>query len=524
MKLRVSHLYLQALSAASCVLALCIVHHSAQAQVTTAYPSKTVYQMKSIQPDLQLWGTVGGSEWNANVSQIVGNQAGGIVEDSVWESWEPAYPATCTASQVSFEGHCFTVDPTIDAAIQTFSSQGLAVTGILYGTPSWANTGKSCAGSVWCSPNNASDYARFVRFIANRYNGAQGHGRVVDFVIDNEVDSQSWYNCGCSTSAAWEQDYANNFSAAYDAVKAEQTNARVLMSFDHTWSPAFDSSSQISVSEFIPAVAALVGTRSWQVAFHPYSIAVGDETFSPDDINAGYITFGDIGVIVGWLQQKYPGSAAAANVELTESGFDSNASNGRSEAEQNTAVCNSFYNVVGTPGIDNYVYHRLIDNTGEGGLLLGLWDVNQNQKPSWATWALANRAGYYSCGFSANNYTTLTRSYDSSRGHWASSRLAPSGFSEEHSFNLTRSPASGLTLLYECQVQQHNMISSSVGCEGSSYSNMGPVGYISNSPGSGLLPLYRCHINSPLDHFISTDPSCEGQSVDYLLGYASQVN
>jgi hypothetical protein len=480
--------------------------------------------MKSIQPDLQLWGTVGGSEWNANVSQIVGNQAGGIVEDLVWESWEPAYPATCTASQVSFEGHCFTVDPTIDAAIQTFSSQGLAVTGILYGTPSWANTGKSCAGSVWCSPNNASDYARFVRFIANRYNGAQGHGRVVDFVIDNEVDSQSWYNCGCSTSAAWEQDYANNFSAAYDAVKAEQTNARVLMSFDHTWSPAFDSSSQISVSEFIPAVAALVGTRSWQVAFHPYSIAVGDETFSPDDINAGYITFGDIGVIVGWLQQKYPGSAAAANVELTESGFDSNASNGRSEAEQNTAVCNSFYNVVGTPGIDNYVYHRLIDNTGEGGLLLGLWDVNQNQKPSWATWALANRAGYYSCGFSANNYTTLTRSYDSSRGHWASSRLAPSGFSEEHSFNLTRSPASGLTLLYECQVQQHNMISSSVGCEGSSYSNMGPVGYISNSPGSGLLPLYRCHINSPLDHFISTDPSCEGQSVDYLLGYASQVN
>jgi hypothetical protein len=148
-------------------LVVCCVT-SANAQVTTAYPSKTVYQMKNIQPDVQSWGEVGGSEWNANVNQLVGNQAGGVVQDLVWESWEPAYPATCTGSQVSFEGHCFTVDPTVDAAIQTFSSEGLAVTGILYGTPSWANTGKSCAGSVWCSPNNAADYARFVRFIANR--------------------------------------------------------------------------------------------------------------------------------------------------------------------------------------------------------------------------------------------------------------------------------------------------------------------------------------------------------------------
>jgi len=523
MRLRVVHHYLQAVLTTSCILALCTIERCALAQVTTAYPSKTVYQMKGIQPDVGSWGTVGGSTWNANVNQLAGNQAGSIAVNFSWSLWEATNTSSCSGSQVSFEGHCYAVDSTTDAEVQTFTSQGLAVTGVLYGTPSWANAGKSCAGSIWCSPNSASDYARYVRFIANRYNGAQGHGRVVDFVIHNEVDQKSWYDCGCSTNAAWEQDYANNFNAAYDAVKVEQTYARVLMSFDHAWSPAFDSSSTISVSEFIPAVAALVGTRSWQVAFHPYSDAVGDTTFSPDDINAGYITFGDIGVIVGWLQQNYPGSAAATNVELTESGFDSNTSNGRSETAQNTAVCNSFYNAVGTPGIDNYVYHRLIDNTNEGGLLLGLWRTDQSQKPAWATWALANRGGYYSCGFSANNYTTLTRSYNSPRGHWSSSRLAPSGFSEEHSFNLLRSAASGTTLLYECQVQQHNMISIAVGCEGS-YSNMGPVGYIYNSPGTGLVPLYRCHINSPLDHFISTDPSCEGQSVDYLLGYGYQVN
>ena len=69
------------------MLALCTIEHSAQAQVTTPYPTKTVYQLKNIQPDVQSWGTVGGSEWNGYVGQIVGRQAGGVVQDLVWESW-----------------------------------------------------------------------------------------------------------------------------------------------------------------------------------------------------------------------------------------------------------------------------------------------------------------------------------------------------------------------------------------------------------------------------------------------------
>jgi Family of unknown function (DUF5722) len=493
--------------------------HIVAAQVTTPYPSKSVYQMKSVQPDVQSWGAVGGSLWNANVSELVGNQAAGVAINFQWDVWEATNHSSCTGTEVSFQGHCYAVDSVTDSAVQTFASQGLAVTGVLYGTPSWANSGKTCAGSVWCSPNSAADYARFVQFIANRYNGANGHGRVVDFVIHNEVNEQVWYNCGCSGAAAWEQDYANNYNAAYDAVQAEQTNARVLISQDHVWSPALDNGSTISVSEFLPAIASRVGTRNWMVAFHPYSNTVGGTTFSPDDINAGYITFGDIGVLVAWLQHNYPGSAAAAHLELTESGFDTAAN---SESAQKTAVCNSFFNVVGTPGIDNYVYHHLIDNPAEGGLLLGLWRTDQSQKPSWGTWALSNRSGTYACGFGPSDTTTLTRSYNSSRGHWASSRLAPSGFNVEHQFQLLRSASTGTSLLYECQIGQHNMVSNSVGCEGL-HTNLGPVGYIHNNPGSGLVTLYRCHMSTPFDHFISTDPSCEGQFIDYVLGYAEQL-
>lgn len=110
MKQGISHLPLQSLSTACWVLALCTIERSAQAQVTTPYPTKTVYQMKNIQPDVQSWGTVGGSEWNANVSQIVGRQAGGVVQDLVGESWESAYPAICTGSWaggVPIQQFCF---------------------------------------------------------------------------------------------------------------------------------------------------------------------------------------------------------------------------------------------------------------------------------------------------------------------------------------------------------------------------------------------------------------------------------
>jgi hypothetical protein len=54
-------------------------------------------------------------------------------------------------------------------------------------------------------------------------------------------------------------------------------------------------------------------------------------------------------------------------------------------------------------------------------------------------------------------------------------------------------------------------------CEGARI--LGTNGYAYSAPASGLnlIALYRC--STGYDHFVSTDPKCEGQSTQQLLGY-----
>ena len=137
-------------------------------------------------------------------------------------------------------------------------------------------------------------------------------------------------------------------------------------------------------------------------------------------------------------------------------------------------------------------------------------------------WALANRNDLkppqLSCGFEDLPYTRLSRSYDAKRGHWASSRLPPPGFTVEKSYRLLRDPAAQTVVLYECRAGNHNFLTRDQNCE--NQLPLGPVGSIYDGPQNGAIAIYRCTINAGADHFISTDPNCEGQTKESLLGYA----
>jgi hypothetical protein len=193
-------------------------------------------------------------------------------------------------------------------------------------------------------------------------------------------------------------------------------------------------------------------------------------------------------------------------------------------AAQATGVCDSFRNVLGTPGIESYVYHRMTDHPDElrAGLGVGLRNPDGTPKPAWSVWALANRNDLsppmLSCGFEELPYTRLRRSYNAARGHWASSRIAPAGFTTERSWRLWRDPRPGTVMLYECRVGGHDLLTRDAGCEGQR--PLGPVGYVFTDPTPGASALYRCRVGVGTDHFVSPDARCEGQTTEVLLGYA----
>ena len=489
------------------------------------YPEKSPYDIKGLQPDF----------WS-DKDEIAGNGTGAVVMNLVWAFWEPAVKSPpCGSGEVEYDGHCFKIDGGVDGEIKQYSAKGIVVTGVVYGVPAWARKSIACSPvadgfEIFCAPDKASDYGRFAGMLAERYNGLNGNGRVADFVIHNEVNTNDWFDIGCGqgtpcNSQVWMDTYADNYAAAYDAITANQPYAKVLMSFTHHFDSVFDKPNQanptLSVKTFVKHVAAQLGNREWRVAYHPYPPNLLKPNFSADDLPL--VTYGNVGVIVGWLMAEFPDDPHAWDVQLTESGVNSLSPHSSAQA-QVEGVCASLYNVTGTPGISSYIYHRLKDHPAEtaAGLGLGLRDTNGNPKPAWSTWALANRIDLdppkLSCGFENLPYTRLVRAFKAGRGHWATTRKPPAGFAEEKAYALHYAEQPGTVMLYECMKGDDSFVSKDSSCEGAQ--PMGPLGYIHTGPVANGVALYRCVAGNNSDHMISPEPNCESYNTEELLGYA----
>lgn len=475
------------------------------------YPPFNSHDIKSIGP----------SGWR-NRDELVQAGVGDVIFNQLWSSWQPSQNLSLRdPNTFEYDNQVWRIDPVREKQIRWYSSRGINVTAVLYGTPEWArknNTRK--VGNVplihpkFIAPDNAQDFARYVGMIARRFNGANDNGRVVNFVIQNEVNAIDWFNPGCGkddhpcTIDDRIRSYADIFNQSYDRIKAEQPDAKVFMSFDHHFGKEFyDKERFASAQQFITRLAPLVAPREWRLAFHSYPPGLFAPVFGPNDYPK--VTFGNLGVLTGWLRQQFPDKPHTWEVHLTENGI--NASDPKSSDEDQQRMLRvATRNVLGTPGINNFVYHRIKDHPNEGTFRPGLHDSENRPREAWFKWLENNRYRQsppkLSDGYEDLPYIRLVRSYKPDAGHWSSSRQAPAGFEAETNFLLLREHLPNTTMLYECYIEEKNLtrISRDVSCGGQR--NYGPVGYSFNfnDLAGNRLPLYSIETASG-DHLLTTN-------------------
>lgn len=475
------------------------------------------------------------------VPDHTGWNADGITVNFFWPNAQP-----CSGCAIS-------IPTEASSLMDYYSNSGLHVTALVAGVPQWARQTPNCFNDAYknnfCAPRSDAlpDFTNFVRLIADTYKGQPGKLLISDFVIQNEVNHSLWFNVNCTTQSCnrdtWVDTYIQSYIAAAQGVNRP---ANLLVPLNFHWAKDYDNTNDggypiISGMTFLEKFDARLRSPafnrpdladSWRLAYHAYPPNMQKPQFSAYDLPKG--TFGNVGVVVGWLSKNFP--SHVSGVQLTENGISAYLG-GYTDA-QAIWMCKAFRNVLGTPGITNFSYHRMKDNPDEtrapGYLFLGLFDSNGNPRRAWGDWKIVNdpnTPGY--CGYENDRTkTVIKRGYNPALNkHWVSSRILPEGFTEEQGWKLLRedmsAPGYQLTMLYECQINNHTFLSVAANCEGQI--PMGPVGYAytSQSQAPGLVPLYRCGLSNGVDHMVTTSSTCELWGSQYnegLLGYAQPAD
>jgi hypothetical protein len=235
------------------------------------------------------------------------------------------------------------------------------------------------------TPEGLKWYKATLEFLAERYGrpGAE-HGRVVGYIVGNEVNSHWWWaNMGPATLAEFTEDYLRTLRVTWTAVRKQSSTARVYISLEHHWNLVYgnDETRAFRGKEFLDLLARRsneTGPFDWHVAYHPYPENLFecrtwlDKTALPG-FDTPRITFKNLPVLTEYLKRpemRYHGRPR--RVILSEQGFHT-PDRPDGERDQAAAYCYAYYRTSRLSAIDAFILHRHVDHKGEGGLKLGLW-------------------------------------------------------------------------------------------------------------------------------------------------------
>lgn len=237
-------------------------------------------------------------------------------------------------------------------------------------------------------------------FLAERYNGLQGHGQIDNFVIGNEVTAfVQWNYMPAGTSlTAYVEEYAKVLRVAYTAVKSKNSAARVFTSCDQRYNRNEKNNTVFDTRDFVEALAANTaaqGNFSWGVSIHPYNCPLTSATWWNKTSyyarmvnhtqNTPYLTIENLEVFTDFMctPAMLTSAGGVRPIIIDEIGYTST----QGEKNQAAAIVYAYKQVEANQYIKSVVFHNTTDIAEEvkQGLAEGLLNANGTPKLAY-TW------------------------------------------------------------------------------------------------------------------------------------------
>ena len=297
----------------------------------------------------------------------------------------------------------------LDAEVKRLSDSGVAVTAILLNA--WNQTVPELNPlGVTELPKEQAVYYGFnveseagfravkamASFLAKRYNGKNGHGKITNWVVGNEINNQYWNYMGDLDVSAYTSKFQRAFRVFYTAMKSVSANDNIMFSIDHYWNmlPEAAPVGKYKGKDILLAFhnyEEAEGYMDYGLALHPYPYPIYSPNFWDDDktgrvndtVDSPIVNFKNLHVITDFMSMDSMKNrkGEVRKIFLTEEGFSSIAKGVDKSTEQAAAVAYSYFIVDNNPYISAYLMSRQEDNDDETkhGLAFGLSSIVNHQ-------------------------------------------------------------------------------------------------------------------------------------------------
>ena len=268
-----------------------------------------------------------------------------------------------------------------------------------------ARDGHACPGYAMNTkePGGTEHLKAIATFLAARYSGTDGHGKIDNWIIGNEVNARTeWYHLNSTNLEYNVSEYVKAFRIFYNGIKSVNANARVYNSIDQEWGRKSNPGCFLS-RQYLDRFTDIInreGNIDWGLSFHPYNSPLYDPyawkqqaCWVRADYSTPYITMENIDLLTNYMTQ--PGYLApngqVRSISISEIGFTSS----YGEDAQLASIVYGYLMAASNPHIDAFMLFREVDDAHEmqSNIAQGLKRPDGSQKPAYQIYKAMGTGG-----------------------------------------------------------------------------------------------------------------------------------